>query len=350
MSDRPTDELLRRVLASASALAEADAKRILADARAEAEAEVKELLKSALKAALLDRAAAELESALDLLEHPEPEPAPTVTGGESAVYVYAIVRGGGGARADELGGPVEPEHPVRAVRHEDLQAIVSEVPLGGFGTAEQLKDIEWVEQRVSAHDRVVKAALARGPVIPLRFGTIFRDERDVRRVLARNRDQLAATLDALDGRREWGVRVLARDVVETADEEEDARQSSGRAYLVRKRRKRDAGMSDERRAEVDALLGAIEQRLAAVSVESVRLPPRKTRPAGDVRTEMVLNAAYLVEESHVEALRATVATLAAAHEPDGLVIELTGPWPAYNFVRLDLALDGDDDAGDEAVT
>src|SRR5687768_10199854 len=249
MSDRPTDELLRRVLAAAGALSQADAKRLLADARAEAEAEVKALLKSALKASLLNRAAAELESALNSPEQPEPEhqsepePAPTVTGGESAVYVYAIVRDNGAVRAAELGESVEPEHPVRAVRHEDLRAVVSNVPLGAFGTAEQLKDIDWVERRVSAHDRVVKAALARGPVIPLRSGTIFRDERDVRRMLARNRKQLAATLDALDGKSEWGVRVLARDVVDHDEAEEEARQSSGRAYLVRKRRKRDAGMS-----------------------------------------------------------------------------------------------------------
>ena len=34
---------------------------------------------------------------------------------------------------------------------------------------------------------------------------------------------------------------------------------------------------------------------------------------------------------------ALVADLAAQYAPDGFVVELTGPWPAYNFVDLELS-------------
>jgi hypothetical protein len=47
---------------------------------------------------------------------------------------------------------------------------------------------------------------------------------------------------------------------------------------------------------------------------------------------MVLNGAYLVEADDLNDLRAAVAELEQAHRPLGARIELTGPWPPYNFL------------------
>jgi hypothetical protein len=47
---------------------------------------------------------------------------------------------------------------------------------------------------------------------------------------------------------------------------------------------------------------------------------------------MLLNAAYLVDADRVGELRALVAELEDRHAAVGARIELTGPWPPYNFV------------------
>ena len=47
---------------------------------------------------------------------------------------------------------------------------------------------------------------------------------------------------------------------------------------------------------------------------------------------MVLNAAYLVEAERVERLREAAAELEAEHASLGTQIDVTGPWPPYNFV------------------
>src|SRR5438105_1934205 len=59
--ERPTDDLVQRILAAA-ADAGGRARSLVDAARADAEAEVKELLKTALKAALLRQALTELEN------------------------------------------------------------------------------------------------------------------------------------------------------------------------------------------------------------------------------------------------------------------------------------------------
>ena len=52
--------------------------------------------------------------------------------------------------------------------------------------------------------------------------------------------------------------------------------------------------------------------------------PRKER--------VYLNAAYLVAEAAEQDFRQILAKLGAEHAELGLDYELTGPWPAYNFV------------------
>jgi hypothetical protein len=47
---------------------------------------------------------------------------------------------------------------------------------------------------------------------------------------------------------------------------------------------------------------------------------------------MLLNAAYLVETTRVDELRDAAAELEARHAPLGARVQLTGPWPPYNFV------------------
>ena len=48
--------------------------------------------------------------------------------------------------------------------------------------------------------------------------------------------------------------------------------------------------------------------------------------------EMILNGVYLVEADALEAFRTEVAELSEAFAPSGIELEMTGPWPAYNFV------------------
>ena len=52
-----------------------------------------------------------------------------------------------------------------------------------------------------------------------------------------------------------------------------------------------------------------------------------------------MNGAYLVAESETARFHTLLAELAARYEPEGLDFEMTGPWPPYNFVRLNVSPD-----------
>jgi hypothetical protein len=76
----------------------------------------------------------------------------------------------------------------------------------------------------------------------------------------------------------------------------------------------------------------IHARLSERAAAAALSRPQDRRLSGR-EAEMVLNAAYLVPTEEADAFRGVVEELGREHDPDGLQLELTGPWPPYHFVE-----------------
>jgi hypothetical protein len=246
-------------------------------------------------------------------------------------YVYGIVGRQKPALAGVMG--VDAASPVFVLDDDGLGAIVSEVPLAEFGDEalrSNLEEVSWVAAKVRAHEDVLERAAREAPVLPLRFGTIYRSLDRVRDFLAGERRDLASTLEQLGGKREWGVKSLVdHDRLGQAVHASDPRAAelaeateakpAGTAYLGRKRLERHL----EARADQLAarLAGEAHERLAAVAERAVL-----ERTAG-------LKGAYLVDEARDDDFRRVLEDVGREYEPFGIRFELTGPWPPYSFVE-----------------
>jgi hypothetical protein len=263
-------------------------------------------------------------------------PSPAKTG--SGWYVYGVVPAAnlpGDAFAGARG--VHPTGDVVLVADADLAAIASGVPLAEFGEtaiAANLHDEAWLEEKVRAHEAVLEAALAQAPLVPFRFGTIYRSDEHVRRMLREHGD-LAETLERLRGTVELGVKAFL-DVERfdrrhggdpTAENDE-----GGRAYLLRKQRDRQLA---EARASFAATCARTSHERLTAAAEDGRANPLQRPELSGGGGDMILNGAYLVRIEREEALSSALAELASSYEADGVRYELTGPWPAYNFVGLE---------------
>jgi hypothetical protein len=257
--------------------------------------------------------------------------------GELAHYVYGVLRAGEGS-SPELPAGVDPDARPAIVEHGSLAAIVSVVPLEEFGEEqlrENLNDVEWLERVARAHESVLDAAIAATTVVPLRICTLYRGEEQVREMLDRERVVFEEALRRLDGKSEFGVKVVAdpgalESAVEAGDEAEvDAPTSPGTAYM------RGQSRARHRREDAEAV-GAewaerIHHRAASNAAEAVLNPIQNPEVSGHVG-DMLLNGAYLVDRSEEPAFRGEVQALAEEFRGVGASVELTGPWPPYNFV------------------
>ncbi|MCA1635928.1 MAG: GvpL/GvpF family gas vesicle protein [Acidobacteria bacterium] len=278
-------------------------------------------------------------------------------GGEAdeALYVYCI-----GAQEKlagnfegELPTPIESKGPAKFVLIEGdgLAAVATRVPLSEYNEEAletKLRDATWMATRALRHEAVVEHFAHRASVVPLRFGTIYTGRASVEQMLGERGAQLRAIIARLEGREEWGVNVYGeraklkdevarlsprlREMVERAEAS-----TPGQAYLLRK--KIDALRDDEVRAVTRRIVAGMESALAAVSVGEVRL--RLLKDESNDRGELAAKLAFLVPRDGFDEFRAAAERLAAEYAPLGFSIELTGPWPPYNFASEDENAEGE---------
>ncbi|WP_328672448.1 GvpL/GvpF family gas vesicle protein [Streptomyces sp. NBC_00328] len=208
-------------------------------------------------------------------------------------YVYAICRPFPAALSAELAGVGGV--PPRLLRHGGLIAVVGSVPERDFDAEplrRRLEDVHWLEATARAHQGVIDALTAVTSPLPLRLATVLRDDSGVRVMMDERREDFERTLDRLDGRVEWDVKVYA----ETADVSGESGEFTRRLHGT----------------------------LSECAEENRLLTPRNPEEGSQI-----LDAAYLVPRADsgefLERVNGSVG------EEPGTRVELTGPWAAYSF-------------------
>jgi Gas vesicle synthesis protein GvpL/GvpF len=262
--------------------------------------------------------------------------------GELAWYVYGVIQAADSDPGFQVTG-VDPSHDIAVLGEGPVAAVSSHVPLAEFEETrlrQHLGDIEWVEATARAHEQALQAIRRQTTVIPMRMCTVYRGEDGLREMLRREARSLEEALAHLEGRTEWGVKALLGDpppapARETTTQSVDptagqsAAPGSGTAYLQRRLEERDR---EQRAAQtLEEACRETHARLDAVAADSVLLPAQAPGVSGRPG-EMILNAAYLVDDDADEAFTRELEELQTRFAPLGIELELTGPWPSYNFI------------------
>ncbi|CAM5741214.1 Gas vesicle structural protein [Streptomyces hirsutus] len=102
-------------------------------------------------------------------------------------YVYAVCRPFGAPLQAQLAGVAG--DPPRLLTHHGLVAVVSHVPEADFEEPfhAHLEDLDWLTTVARAHQGVIDALTTVTTPLPLRLGTVFRDDSGVRRSWRRAR-------------------------------------------------------------------------------------------------------------------------------------------------------------------
>ncbi|MEU7057752.1 GvpL/GvpF family gas vesicle protein [Streptomyces sp. NPDC046197] len=241
-------------------------------------------------------------------------------------YVYAVCRPLGAPLQAELRGVAGA--PAKLLNHHGLVAVISEVPERDFGEdplRAHLEDLDWLAATARAHQGVIDALTAVTTPLPLRLATVFRDDSGVRCMIEAGEDHFRRTLERLEGRVEWGVKVYVEE--EPRESAEPApKPASGRDYL--RQRRQQARAHEDLWQKAEAFATRLHEKLSAFA-EDARLHAPQNATLSRIPGRNVLNAAYLVprmsSEEFVELVDRT------KDDAPGLRVELTGPWAAYSF-------------------
>jgi len=251
---------------------------------------------------------------------------------DALVYVYAV---GDAALGDAVPSGLTGvgEAPVRVIVDGRLGAVVSTVdPLHFSEEALQrnLEDLSWLAATARAHHAVVDAVWKNRPVAPLRLATVYLDDENVRAVLRGKSAAFVAALHRIRDAREWGVKAFAHPQPDAGPEQtaHDPALGPGAAYLLRKRTARDRAARVQQ--DVQDAAAELHRTLTTAAKANHLYPPQDPQLSGH-REHMVLNAAYLVEETAATTFTDVVRAWRSPH----IDVELTGPWVPYSFATLE---------------
>ncbi|MDQ0773372.1 hypothetical protein QF026_001838 [Streptomyces aurantiacus] len=259
-------------------------------------------------------------------------------------YVYAVCRPFGTPLPAQLTGVAGV--PPKQLVHHDLVAVVGHVPEVDFAEEPlraHLEDLDWLGATARAHQNVIDALTVVTTPLPLRLATVFRDDSGVRTMMQERKETFLRTLDRLDGRVEWGVKVYSEPTEASQHPEASerpgvsetpgarpapspGRTGSGRDYLRQRRDQRRE--HEEKWEQAEQFARRLHESLSGYA-EDTRIHAPQNAALSRAPGRNILNAAYLVPRTESEAFVELVDR--TKDDAPGLRVELTGPWAAYSF-------------------
>ncbi|MFI0900436.1 GvpL/GvpF family gas vesicle protein [Streptomyces sp. NPDC020983] len=235
-----------------------------------------------------------------------------------SIYLYGVTRAGV-QLPPGIRGVGDPPGRVRTIPAGDLAAVVGAAPDGLRARRRDLK----------AHQDVLLAVGAAGPLLPTRFGVVAADEDAVTGRLLADAGGYAAALDRVAGHCEVNLKAspvedglagLLREDPQLRRLRQETRQRPGYDMSVR------LG---------EAVVGGLRRRAAEAAREvadALGALAAEAQPGPEV-PGCVLNVSFLVAAERAAACRALFDGM-AEQLADRAELRLTGPLPCYSFSAL----------------
>jgi hypothetical protein len=191
--------------------------------------------------------------------------------------------------------------------------------------------MKWLSRCAVGHEAVVEYCLRARAVVPMKLFTIFENDFRATREIERQRPEIDASMKRVAGRREWGVRIRAVPAAGRPREvrgDKPAASKTGASYLAAKKQVRDEAR--EMAARARTRVNRTYSTLAALSADARRHPPAA---GSEQTTRLLLDAAFLVAITAASRFRAATRRAARSLNREGYGVEVTGPWPPYNFIE-----------------
>ncbi|MFH1903957.1 MAG: GvpL/GvpF family gas vesicle protein [bacterium] len=267
------------------------------------------------------------------------------------LYLYCIREKTEGVVAFSAKG-IDGKGKVFTLPYRELEAVVSNISLEEFGSSKIQKKAQedpiWIKEKALAHEEVIEKSMNNNKIlglIPMRFGIIFKNKARLEEILDKDYSKIKDSLEKIRGKQEWGVKVYLKDRKKfeqmikeknktiKGKEKEIAALDEGMAFFMEEELKEVISREVEKNlANIAEVFFKSLKKHAVESVENKILGKELTG-----RQElMILNTAYLVAKEKISDFKKEADNLNQGMQTKGFYLESTGPWPAYNFTKLEI--------------
>ena len=222
----------------------------------------------------------------------------------------------------------------RLINFRDMAAVASDTPLINF---DRLKK-EALLQNVAVHQRVNEAVMKDCDVIPLAFGTIAKNEEEVKQTLSKAYLQFKTALEKIAGKVEfavqafWDEKTFLEELAKTNFEIQKLKQKAetGRKiFSLAPKIKLGKLVFEAVESQREDYIKDIQDFLKECSLE--------TAFSKLVDKSMIMNTSFLIEKDREKELDEKMNALGEKYDGK-LRFKYVGPMPPYSFCNINLKL------------
>jgi hypothetical protein len=253
----------------------------------------------------------------------------------TGIYIYCIIQQNDEEKRkfeSEFGNIGLNNQSLYTIRHNDISAVVSKLPLAQLKA--KIDDI-------MTHQKVIETIRQKlgTTILPVRFGTVVRNEEAVKNLLLKSYKEYKLKLDQFEGKDEFGIKVLKTKIfgekiknqVETQSQQIQTlkhnltslpQNKPGSEYML------NLTLKDTIKKEI---LKKMEQLTLQIHDEFLEVSEDATLLGNDNIEQLALNSAYLVKKDNSEEFRSRLNKVKEKYEKMGLIFHMSGPWTPYSF-------------------
>lgn len=264
----------------------------------------------------------------------------------TGIYIYCIREKNPSALFSAKGFDLQ--NKIYAIPYKEIEAVVSGVRLEEFNSEEikikAQENLNWITEKIMIHENAAEDAMKKNgkviSIIPMKFGTIFADEKKLIETLDRHYAQFKTALDKLDGKEEWSVKVYLSDKsrfekqikseskIINETERQIAELPEGMAYFQESELKEVISNESEKKLNQIKEDTFDKMKLYAEDAKQCKLLQKEI--TGRVEP-MILNSSYLIKTERVNEFKQKAESKNKELNSIGLTLEFFGPWPPYYF-------------------
>ena len=235
---------------------------------------------------------------------------------------------------------------LQSVPFQDIEAVSGEIDPLKFNPElikeKLLSDPKWAEENICRHHEVIDRAFQTSVVIPMKFGTMYKNKKSLVDMLEKYYRQFKILISRLQDKKEWGIKAyLDRNKfigglkkknkeIQKLEKRRSSVQEGMRWYIERKVDEIIAKEFEEDiEKELQYLIGKVENY-----TKEIRLNEILSKDILEPAREMIITAACLIKNDALQNFNGLFQELAKEAMRKGIKLELTGPWPPYNFVEI----------------
>lgn len=226
------------------------------------------------------------------------------------------------------------------IEHKEMYGIVSDLDLDKYGEEameSRSEDIEWLTENAKKFMDIMLAVHEKISIIPMKFMTIFNIEHRVKNIIEENYHIFISDFERIKGRQEYSVKIYCDNKVFKKNfigeeiqkfEKSLVGKPKGAAFFLKK--KFDSELDNKVQNKICKIANSIAENIQKIVVD-MKSNKLLAKEITNIEIPMVLNCAFIIDINKIEKFSIYIEKIENECKKDGFSIEVSGPWPPYNF-------------------